>query len=137
MKELFNNLNICESQYFLTGSRALSVDGFVCHTNESDYDYVVLITNRHHIINYLNTNNIKFNPSSYNGGFKFNYEGKLINIITPIFIEFMAWRESLSIIQLLIKTNSVYKQLVMNKMSRYCLYEQLRGLIKSSIHMAK
>lgn len=137
MKELFNNLNICESQYFLTGSRALSIDNFVCHTEESDYNYVVLITNRHHIMQYLNDNKIEFYPFYYNGGFKFNYDGKLINIITPIFIEFMAWREALSIIQLLIKTNSVYKQLVMNKMSRYCLYEQLRGLIKSSIHMAK
>ena len=136
MIEIFNNLNIDKSQYFLTGSRALSIDEFVCHTSESDYDYVTLITNRHHIINYLNNSNIAIYPSNYNGGFKFNYDGKLINVITPINVEFMAWREALSILQLLFKTDDVYKKVIKNKFSRYCAYEQLRGLIKSIINFA-
>ena len=137
IKELFDKIGIKDDDYFLTGSRALSNDKYTYHLNESDYDYVVLITDRHHIINYLNRSKIKIEPSAYNGGFKFNYNSCRINIITAIDIEFKAWKEALIILQLLIKTDEIYAKTLLKKSSRYCIYEQLRALIKTIIYLPK
>jgi hypothetical protein len=132
---IFNNLGIKKEDYFLTGSRSLDTDAHIFSNNMSDYDYVVLITSRHIIEGWLKENKIEINYSVYNGGFKFTYEGKLYNIITPIFIEFMAWRESLSILKNLIITDNAYAESLKNKMARYCAYEQLRGIIKEILVM--
>lgn len=136
MEDLFKKFGIHENEYFLTGSRALSTETYKIYSDESDYDYVVSIKQRHYIINYLNAIKIKIDSSCYNGGFKFNYKGKTINIITACDVEFKAWREALVILKLLINTDEVYRKAIKNKFSRYCSYEQLRGLIKTIINFA-
>jgi len=133
--DLLNSLNIKNDECFLTGSRALDNKEIDYHvsTDKSDYDYVVSIHRRQTIIDYLQRLNIKIDFSCYNGGFKFEQDGKIYNIITTIDIEFMAWRESLSILQTLIRTDEVYRKALSNKTVRYCIYEQLRGLCKTTI----
>ena len=133
--QTFINLNLKSEEYFLTGSRALDNDelNYKVSTDASDYDYVVYIKNRHKIISYLNEYKIKWEGSCYNGGFKFWEDNKIFNIITCIDIEFMAWRESLSIIKNLIKIDELYRKAFKDKKVRYCIYEQLRGLCKSII----
>jgi len=135
IKQTFNNLGINEKEYFLTGSRALDNKdlNYIISSDKSDYDYVVSIRKRHIILEYLQKNNIKIDFSCYNGGFKFEQDGKNYNIITVINIEFMAWRESLNILQHLIKTDERYRKSLSDKKVRYCIYEQLRGLCKSVI----
>jgi len=135
IEEIFKNLKIEPNEYFLTGSRALDTEEFKISSNISDYDYVLLITNRHKIISYLMNEKIEINFSCYNGGFKFQYNDKTYNIITPIYIEFMAWREALSILKHLINIDSKYQNAIKNKLSRYCIYEQLRGFIKTMIRL--
>lgn len=135
--ELFNSLNIKPEDYFMTGSRALESETLKLSTAESDYDYVLLITSRHLVINSLNKRGIQIKPSCYNGGFKFQYENKTYNIITTIFIEFMAWREALHILKHLIKTDKKYQLALKNKLSRYCLYEQLRGFLKTMLRLGE
>lgn len=136
--DIFETIGIKPEEYFLTGSRALDTDSFKISIDDtSDYDYVTLIFNRHKILNYLNSNNIQVESSNYNGGFKFLFDGKLINVITLITVEFMAWREALDILKLLIAKDIKYQNAVKNKFSRYCLYEQLRGLIKTALRLGE
>jgi hypothetical protein len=137
MKEIFDKLNIKKEEYFMTGSRALDTQDIKYSSEDSDYDYVVLITNRHTVINYFNEQNIQIEPSCYNSGFKVQLGGKVYNIITPIWIEFMAWREALVILRHLIKKDEKYRKALKNKLSRYCLYEQLRGLLKTAIRLGE
>ena len=133
----FKDLNIPEKEYFLTGSRALDSHdlNYIISSDESDYDYVVNIYYRSQILKYIKDNNIELEDSSiYNGGFKFIENGKLYNLITPIEIEFRAWKESLEILKYLIKIDySQYRNAIKNKKIRYSIYEQLRGLCKSII----
>lgn len=133
--KIFDELGINQQEYFLTGSRALDNKEFNIKFShdKSDYDYVVSIHRRHLIIAYLRNRKIKIDYSSYNGGFKFMHDGKLHNIITTIDCEFMAWRESLSIIQHLILIDEKYRRAILNKQTRYCIYEQLRGLCKTML----
>jgi len=132
---IFEELGLNECDYFLTGSRALDNEGvgFKISKEESDYDIVVTIHARHLIINYLHAKEININYSCYNGGFRFILEGKQYNILTFNDIEFMAWRESLHILQHLIVTSPLYMKAIGDKRTRYCLYEQLRGLCKTAI----
>jgi len=99
MINILKELNIPAEEYFLTGSRALDTENLRISSDDSDYDYVVMINNRHIIINYLISKNIIIEYSGYNGGFKFVYENEKYNIITVVNIEFMAWRESLDILK--------------------------------------
>lgn len=133
--QIFKNIGMLEKEYFLTGSRALDNKdlNYTISTDKSDYDYVVSIRKRHVILDYLQKLHIKIDFSCYNGGFKFEQDGRIYNIITAIDIEFMAWRESLNILQNLIKTDETYRKALSKKMVRYCIYEQLRGLCKSVI----
>lgn len=133
IEQMFDKLGITLKDYFLTGSRALETDTLKLSSDESDYDYVTLITKRQIIINYLNEQKIAIEYSCYNGGFKFNVDGKVYNIITAIHIEFMAWREALYILKHLVKTDERYANSLKNKLSRYSLYEQLRATIKTAI----
>ncbi len=80
-------------------------------------DYVVLINYRHIILEYLVRNHIEVRPSDYNDGFYFVYEGKLVNIISKITVEFMAWREALDILKSLSKIDAIYAAAIKNKMS--------------------
>ena len=137
IKEIFKELGIKPEQYFLTGSRALDTGELRISSKDSDYDYVLLINYRQNLTCYLKNRNIEIEPSCYNGGFKFKYEGELYNIITPILIEFMAWREALGILKYLINTDEKYQQALKNKLSRYCLYEQLRAILKTSLHLGE
>jgi len=137
MENIFKQLGIKPEEYFLTGSRALDTEDFKVSSEQSDYDYVLLVTNRHTLLQYVNDTKLKIEFSCYNGGFKVYLDDKIYNIITPIFIEFMAWREALNIIQNLIKIDDRYKQAIKTKMGRYCLYEQLRGLIKSTLFIGE
>jgi len=130
IEKIFTELGI---ESFLTGSHGIESDDCKISTEKSDYDYVLLIQYRHNLIDYLKERNIDIDYSCYNGGFKFTYEGKLYNVITAIYTEFMAWREALSIIKHLIKIDDKYKIVAKNKLSRYCLYEQLRALIKTTL----
>lgn len=132
MNDLFQKLNIDSAEYFLTGSRALDTLNCQVSSDNSDYDYVLLITNRHLLLNYLTQNNIPIEYSCYNGGFKFIINGKSYNIITVIWCEFKAWREALYILKHLISLDKTYQNALKNKISRYCLYEQLRGIIKTA-----
>lgn len=136
---VFTMLHMTDKEYFLTGSRALDNQeiGYKISTDDSDYDFVVSIHSRHHIIDYLQEKNINIDFSCYNGGFKFEIDGKIYNIITCIPIEFMAWREALTTLQNLIKTDEVYRKALSVKEVRYCIYEQLRGLYKSIITFNK
>lgn len=137
MEEIFKQLNINTDQYFLTGSRALDSDSLKISEEQSDYDYVVMITNRHLIVDYLTKNNIQIDYSCYNGGFKFVSDNKTYNIITTIEVEFMAWRESLEILKLLLLKDVKYQTAIKNKRSRYCLYESLRAFIKTTIRFGE
>ena len=136
---IFKILGFEKTDYFLTGSRALDNGelGYTISSKESDYDYVLIINKRHVILNYLSNNKIPVDYSCYNGGFRFEEDGKQYNIITAIHIEFMAWREALNILKHLIKTNISYRNAIANKMVRYSMYEQLRGLCKSLITFNK
>ena len=62
----------------------------------------------------------------------FSLEG----IITVIDVEFMAWRESLTILKQLINVDPIYQKVLKKKMFRYSLYEQLRGIIKATISIS-
>lgn len=139
ISSMFALLNISNDDWFLTGSRALDNKelGYIISTNESDYDFVMSIHKRHIIIKYLVDKNIKIDYSCYNGGFKFEVDNKIYNIITCIPIEFMAWREALHTLQNLIKTDEIYRKAMCEKHVRYCVYEQLRGLYKSVITFNK
>lgn len=132
---VLDTIGIKSEEYFLTGSRGLDTDNFKISKDDSDYDYVTLIFNRHIILDWLFKNSIQVAASDYNGGFRFVYDGKNINVITTITIEFMAWREALSILKLLITTDEKYRNVIKNKISRYCVYEQLRGLIKTTLRL--
>lgn len=135
--QIFNELGISKEDYFFTGSRALDTEVFKVSSEESDYDYVLLITKRHLVIQYLNEHGINIEFSCYNGGFKFNLEGKTFNIIPTIWVEFMAWRDALAILKYLILTDEKYQKALKNKLSRYSLYEQLRGLLKSAVRLGE
>lgn len=132
----FKELGISEAEYFLTGSRALDNEeiNYKISSETSDYDYVVNIHRRQLILAYLNNRGITVDYSNYNGGFKFKEDDKTYNIITTIDIEFMAWREALSILQHLIKTDEQYRKVISDKNMRYCIYEQLRGLVKALLN---
>ena len=132
IEEIFQKLNIDKHDYFLTGSRALDDLGSKTKisTDSSDYDYVLLIYHRHHIIRYLQDNKIEFEGSCYNGGFKFRLNNKIFNIITTIDIEFIAWKEALDIIKYILKNNNNSAKAIGQKQFRYCLYEQLRAISK-------
>lgn len=133
--DICKQLNISEDNYFLTGSKALDNESinYKISSDNSDYDYVLNIHERHNIISYLNSLNITIDYSCYNGGFKYSFEGKTYNIITCINIEFMAWRESLKILKELIQSDEVYRNVIKNKNIRYSIYEQLRAICKSLI----
>lgn len=133
--KVFDIIGLEETEYFLTGSRALDNKeiGYIISSTISDYDYVVTIHRRHLIINYLLKNEIPINYSCYNGGFRFVEDEKIYNIITAIEMDFMAWRESLNILKHLINTNMTYRNAIADKRIRYSIYEQLRGLCKSVI----
>lgn len=133
MIELFESLNIKENDYFLTGSRALDFNGCIVSNHLSDHDYVLRIEYRHILEGYLKHNKINVNLSCYNGGFKFTHNNKNINIITCIDIEFMAWREALYIIKMLMRKDKTYLKAVKNKIQRYCLYETLRAVLKQNL----
>jgi hypothetical protein len=135
--EIFERLSIPENAYFFTGSRALDTDSFKISSESSDYDYVLMINYRHIVIQHLIENNINIDYSCYNGGFKFQYENKTYNIITTVKTEFLAWREALSILKLLISLEPCYQKALSDKLSRYCLYEQFRGLIKTAIKLGE
>ena len=135
--KVFNDLNIPKEEYFLTGSRALDTEEIKFSTDNSDYDYVVLITQRHHIIDYLVSSQIQIDYSCYNGGFKFTLDGKTYNIITTIYCEFKAWREALYILRYLISVDKFYAVALTNKFSRYCCYESLRAFIKTMLSLGK
>ena len=139
IEEVFKSLNIPQDKYFLTGSRALDdpFQNFQISSFNSDYDYVVSIKYNHFIIQWLYENKTTIEASNYNGGFKFNYEGNIYNIICVIDIEFCAWREALGILQYLIGTNKEYRKVIADKMSRYCLYENLRAIIKSTLNIGE
>lgn len=133
MEEIFKKLNINADQYFLTGSRGLDTPSLQVSSIDSDYDYVTQIANRQLILDWLIQQNIIVEFSCYNGGFKFTYDNKIYNVITAVNIEFMAWREALEILKLLIVKDSQYHNAIKIKKTRYCLYESLRALIKTSI----
>lgn len=135
--KIFHELGIADTDYFLTGSRALDTADFKLSSEDSDHDYVLLITKRHIVIQYLTDRGVKIEFSCYNGGFKFQLDGKTFNIITAIWVEFMAWREALAILQYLIKTDEKYRKALRNKLSRYSLYEQLRGLLKAAVRLGE
>lgn len=149
MIKIFTELKIPETDYFLTGSRALDDiptenikwNGNSKYTKisypESDYDYVILIFYRDRILNYLISNGYTIEYSCYNGGFKFIYNNKLYNIITTVPIEFMSWREALIILKNLICIDEKYKVALLNKSSRYAVYEQFRGLLKTIIRLGQ
>ncbi len=136
---IFTILHMTDNEYFLTGSRAMDNEelGYKISTADSDYDFVVSIHSRHHIIGYLQEKNIDIDFSCYNGGFKFKMDNKTYNIITCIPIEFMAWKDALTTLQNLIKSDAIYRKAIENKNVRYCVYEQLRGLYKSIITFNK
>ena len=135
---MFQDLNIKPEEYFLTGSRALDTETDKVSEDNSDHDYVVLITNRHIIESYLSSISISVEHSCYNGGFKFLYKEKYYNIITAVECEFMAWKEALYILKYLISTQDIrYKKAIKNKMSRYCLYEQLRAFVKTFLRLGE
>ncbi|KKL64179.1 hypothetical protein LCGC14_2167590, partial [marine sediment metagenome] len=79
--EIFTALHITDTECFITGSRALDNEelNYIISTSESDYDFVVSIHRRHHILEYLQQNKIKVDSSCYNGGFKFKQDCKLYN----------------------------------------------------------
>jgi hypothetical protein len=129
--KIFEILNIPKEQYFLTGSRALDTENYQCSSSGSDYDYFLHIHFRHILLNYLNLERITVEFSCYNGGFKFLYDGKSYNIITGIDIEFHAWKNSLSLLQLLIASDEKYAKVLHNKHYRYSFYEQFRGILKT------
>jgi len=135
--KIFQLLNFKPEEYFLTGSRALDCDLITYSTIASDYDYVLDIHNRHVLLAYLYEQKIEVNDSSYNGGFKFYFEGNTYNIITAIDVEFKAWREALSILKNLIKIDEKYRNALKNKLSRYSLYESLRALVKMMIKLGE
>lgn len=135
--KIFEDINLKPSEYFLTGSRALDNHLITYSTKDSDYDYVLTVQQRHNLIKYLNDHVISIEYSCYNGGFKFQFNGETYNIITAIDIEFKAWREALSILKTLIVVDENYRNALKNKISRYSLYEVLRGFVKTMIHLGE
>lgn len=135
--KIFNEIDISPNDYFLTGSKALDYPeiNFSCSSISSDYDYVVKINKRHLILSKLNEKIYKIEDSCYNGGFKFIEDDKVYNIITCIDIEFNAWKEALFFMKHLILTDEKYRNVIQNKMKRYCIYEQLRAIVKTIITM--
>lgn len=133
ISSLFAILHISDKEWFMTGSRALDNKDldYIISTAESDYDFVVSIHHKHHIIDFLLNLKIDIDYSCYYNGFKFKMDNKLYNIINCIPIEFVAWREGLSTLQSLIKADKSYREALRDKQVRYCIYEQLRGLYKS------
>lgn len=129
--KIFEILNIPKECYFLTGSRALDTEKYRYSTDISDYDYFTWIGYRHIILNYLKNNEIPVEFSCYNGGFKFYYEGNTYNIITGVAIEFIAWKDSLTILQTLINSNNIYAIALQKKLYRYSFYEQFRAICKT------
>ena len=136
---VFKMLHMTDKEYFLTGSRAMDNQelDYKISSDDSDYDFVVSIHRRHHILEYLQADGVKVDFSCYNGGFKFKIDEKTYNIISCIPIEFMAWKDALTTLQNLIKSDEVYRKAIANKNVRYCIYEQLRGLYKSIITFNK
>ena len=139
LDKIFKELGITPEAYFLTGSVALNNEelNFTVSNNNSDIDYVLLIDYRDKLISWLYRNKITIEFSCYNGGFKFNLDGKIYNIITVVYIEFMAWREALNILKYLITVDYRYKKIISDKLSRYCAYEQLRGFIKTFLTLGE
>lgn len=138
MKPSFlEKLGLEESDYFLTGSHAYDTEDFKVSTSESDVDYVVKIHYRQHILDLLQSMNINADMSCYNGGFRFVENGISYNIITCIDIEFKAWRDSLAVIRYFISADPAYRNAMSQKMYRYAIYEQLRGICKTILTIGK
>lgn len=130
-------LNLKDTEYFLTGSHAFDKPDFQVSKPGSDYDYVVEIKCRYMILQYLASQNIQAEFSCYNGGFKFIENGNTYNIITCIDIEFKAWRDALAVMKYFIDTDQCYRNAINQKIYRYAIYEQLRGICKSILTMGR